>query len=157
MREAGRFTVDRFIYFYARPCSETYILKFAHARHCNARPILHLADEPSRRHRCVDYARLQRNANFWLKLSEASRETVVIGILFCEIWRPNLEAASHKTIILEVCSVKIVGSIVRNARFGSVLLSNLKVAPHETIILKIFFCENCRQHRTKCSFWKFGP
>ena len=31
----------------------------------------------------------------------------------------NFEEASHGTIILETFSVKIVGSIVRNARFGS--------------------------------------
>ena len=48
VREAGRFTVDRFIHFCARRCSETYILKFGNARRCSARHILLLADEPSR-------------------------------------------------------------------------------------------------------------
>ena len=58
VREAGRFTVDRFIHFCARRCSETYILKFENARRCSARHILLLADEPSRRNRCVDRAKL---------------------------------------------------------------------------------------------------
>ena len=71
------------------------------------------------------------------------------GSLFCEIWRKprtkrsfwklfllKLSEASHETIILEACSVKFGGSLARNDRFGSL------------------FCENCRKHRTKRSFWK---
>ena len=73
------------------------------------------------------------------------------GSSFCEIWRKhrakrsfwklvlwNLEEASHETIILEAFSVKIVGSIARNARFGSL------------------FCEIWRKPRTKRSFWKLS-
>ena len=88
----------------------------------------------------------------------------------------NFEEASHETIILETFSVKIVGSIVRNARFGSLFSENwrkprTKQASHETIFLAAcsvkfrgsiarndrfgsFFCENCRKHRAKRSFWK---
>ena len=42
----------------------------------------------------------------------------------------------HEMIILEAFSVRIVGSIARNARFGS------------------SFCEIWRKHRAKRSFWK---
>ena len=69
---------------------------------------------------------------FSVEIVGASRETFVLEALFYEIWRKprmkrsfwklvllNLEEASHETIILEAFSVKIVGSIVRNARFGS--------------------------------------
>ena len=91
--------------------------------------------------------------------------------LFWKLVRWNLEEASHETIILEAISCKIVGSIVRNARFGSMVLWNLKEASHETLVLEAssvkfggslarndpfgsFFCENCRKHRAKRSFWK---
>ena len=103
---------------------------------------------------------------FLWKLSEASRETLVLracavkfrrslarndlfGSLFFEISRKprtkrsfwklvlwNFEEASHETIVLEAFSVKMVGSIARNARFASLC------------------CENCRKHRAKRSFWK---
>ena len=102
---------------------------------------------------------------FLWKLSEASRETILLdvfsvkiagsfarndhfGTFFCEncrklrtkrsFWKLflwNFEAASHETIILEPSSVKIVGSFARNARFGS------------------FFCEILKQPRAKRSFW----
>ena len=102
-------------------------------------------------------------------LEEASHEMIILeafsvrivgsiarnarfGSLFCEFWRKhrakrsfwklllwNLEDASQETILLEAFSVKIVGSIARNARFGS------------------SFCEIWRKPRTKCSFWKLVP
>ena len=102
----------------------------------------------------------------------------------------NFEEASHETIILETFSVKIVGSIVRNARFGSLfsenwrlprtkrsfwqlVLWNFEEASHETIVLEAFsvkiagsivrnarfgslFCEISRKPRTKRSFWKLS-
>ena len=46
----------------------------------------------------------------------------------------NVEEASHETIVLEAFSVKIVGSLARNVRFGSL------------------FCEISRKPRTKRSF-----
>ena len=55
-----------FIHFCARRCSETYILKFWMARRCSETDILILPDEPSRRIRWVDRAKLWRNANFEL-------------------------------------------------------------------------------------------
>ena len=55
-----------FIQFCARRCSETYILKFWMARRCSETRILILPDEPSRRIRWVDRAKLWRNANFEL-------------------------------------------------------------------------------------------
>ena len=55
-----------FIHFCARRCSETYILKFWMARRCSETHILILPDEPSRRIRWVDRAKLWRNANFEL-------------------------------------------------------------------------------------------
>ena len=48
----------------------------------------------------------------------------------------NFEEASHETIVLEAFSVKIVGSIARNARFASLC------------------CEISKKPRTKRSFWK---
>ena len=61
-----------FIHFCARRCSETYILKFWMARRCSETHILILPDEPSRRIRWVDRAKLWRNANFGgLKLLRA--------------------------------------------------------------------------------------
>ena len=52
----------------------------------------------------------------------------------------NFEEASHETIVLEAFSVKIVGILARNARFGSL------------------FCEISRKPRTRRSFQtvKFG-
>ena len=55
-----------FIQFCARRCSETCILKFWMARRCSETHILILLDEPSRRIRWVDRAKLWRNANFEL-------------------------------------------------------------------------------------------
>ena len=49
--------------FCTRRCSETYICKFLIAR-CSETHVLILLDEPSRRIRCVDRAKLWRNANF---------------------------------------------------------------------------------------------
>ena len=104
------------------------------------------------------------------KLSEASRETLVLeacslkfrgslarndrfGSLCCEIsrkprrkrsfWKLFLwkwSEASRETLVLRACPVKIVGSIARNARFGSL------------------FCEIWRKPRTKRSLRtvKFG-
>ena len=59
---------------------------------------------------------------------------------FCELVLWNFEEASHETIVLVAFSVKIVGSIARNARFGSL------------------FCEIWRKPRTKRSLRtvKFG-
>ena len=83
------------------------------------------------------------------KLSEASRETLVLEALFYEIWRKprtkwsfwklflwELSEASRETLVLEARSVKFGGSIAQNARFGSL------------------FCEIWRKHRAKRSFWK---
>ena len=78
---------------------------------------------------------------------------------------------SSETVAKRKFWVKIVGSIARNARFGSTVLSNLEEASHETIILEAFsvkivgsiarnarfeslFCEFWRKHRAKRSFWK---
>ena len=55
-----------FIHFCARRCSETYILTFWTARRCSETHILILPDEPSRRIRWADRAKLWRNANFEL-------------------------------------------------------------------------------------------
>ena len=83
----------------------------------------------------------------------------------------NLKEASHETFVLEACSVKFRGSLARNVRFGSIVLWNLEEASHETLVLEAcsvkfrrsiarndyfgnFFCENCRKHRAKRSFWK---
>ena len=76
-----------FIHFCVRRCSETHILKFWMARRCSETHILLLLDEPSRRIRRVDCTKLWRNANFLWELSEVSRETFVLEVLFYEIWR----------------------------------------------------------------------
>ena len=76
-----------FIHFGARRCSKTCILKCGMARRCSETHILLLLDEPSRRIRWVDGTKLWRNANCLWKLSEASRETFVLEVLFYEIWR----------------------------------------------------------------------
>ena len=55
-----------FIQFCARCCSETYILTFWMARRCSETQILILPEEPSRRIRWVDRAKLWRNVNFEL-------------------------------------------------------------------------------------------
>ena len=57
--------------FCARHCNETYISIFLHARRCSETRIFILLDEPSRRIRWVDRAKLWRNANF--KLQELLR------------------------------------------------------------------------------------
>ena len=79
--------------------------------------------------------------SFWKlccrKFEGSLARNVRFGSLFCEIsmkprrkrsfWKLvllNFEEASHETIILETFSVKIVGSIVRNARFGSLFSEN---------------------------------
>ena len=56
----------RFMHFCARRGSETCILKFWMARRCSETHILILPEEPSRRIRWVDRAKLWRNANFEL-------------------------------------------------------------------------------------------
>ena len=90
---------------------------------------------------------------------------------FWKLVRWNLEEASHETIILEAISCKIVGSVVRNARFGSLFceiwkkprtkrsfwklfLWKLLEALCETLDLEAWFCEICRKPCTKRSFWK---
>ena len=55
-----------FIQFCARRCSEMYILTFWMARRCSEMHILILPDEPSRRIRWVDRAKLWRNVSFEL-------------------------------------------------------------------------------------------
>ena len=100
------------------------------------------------------------------KLSEASHETIILeasyvkivgnlartnhfGSFLCQncrkprtkrsFWKllmSKLLEASQEPIILEASYVKIVGSLARNARFGS------------------FLCQNCRKPRAKRSFWK---
>ena len=97
--------------------------------------------------------RLRAKRSFWklcsMKIWGSLARNARFGSLFCEIWRKsrakrsflklvlwNFEEASHETIVLEAFSVKIAGSIVRNARFGSL------------------FCEISKKHRTKRSFWK---
>ena len=57
--------------FCARHCNKTYISIFLHARRCSETHIFILLDEPSRRIRWVDRAKLWRNANF--KLQEVLR------------------------------------------------------------------------------------
>ena len=53
--------------FCTRHCSETYISILLHARRCSETHIFILLDEPSRRIRWVDRAKLWRNANFKLQ------------------------------------------------------------------------------------------
>ena len=65
--------------FCARHCNETYISIFLHARRCSETHIFILLDEPSRRIRWVDRAKLWRNANF--KLQELLR--AVYGTFQC--------------------------------------------------------------------------
>ena len=57
--------------FCTRHCSETYISILLHARRCSETRIFILLDEPSRRIRWVDRAKLWRNASF--KLQELLR------------------------------------------------------------------------------------
>ena len=57
--------------FCTRHCSETCISILLHARRCSETHIFILLDEPSRRIRWVDRAKLWRNANF--KLQELLR------------------------------------------------------------------------------------
>ena len=57
--------------FCARHCNETDISIFLHARRCSETHIFILLDEPSRRIRWVNRAKLWRNANF--KLQELLR------------------------------------------------------------------------------------
>ena len=66
----------------------------------------------------------------------------------------NFEEASHETIILETFSVKIVGSIVRNARFGSLFSLKIGGSLAGNVLFGSLFCESSRKHRTKRSFWK---
>ena len=139
------------------------------------------------------------------KFEEASHETLVLeacsvkfggslarnvrfGSLFFEIskkprtkrsfWKLvlwNLEEASHKTFVLEACSVKFWGSLARNVRFGSLVweisrkprtkrsfwklvLWNYDEASQETFVLEALFYEIWRKPRAKRPFWsmKFG-
>ena len=53
--------------FCTRHCCETYISILLHARRCSETHIFILLDEPSRRIRWVDRAKLWRNANFKLQ------------------------------------------------------------------------------------------
>ena len=55
--------VDTFIHSCACRCSETQIVIFWHARRCGATRFV-FVDGPSRRIRCVDRAKLWRNAKF---------------------------------------------------------------------------------------------
>ena len=84
---------------------------------------------------------LARNARFGRLFCEISRKPRTKR-LFWKLVLGNFEEASHKTFVLEACSVKFWGSLARNARFGSL------------------FCEISRKPRTKRSFcelvlWNF--
>ena len=57
-RELGRTSLTCFIHFCARRCSEARISKFLIARRCSETHILIFLDEPSRRIRWVDRAKL---------------------------------------------------------------------------------------------------
>ena len=126
------------------------------------------------------------NANFLWKLSEASRETLVLEA-FSVKFGGSLARNDHSGSF----SLKFGGSIARNARFRSLfcefwkkhrakrsfwklLLWNLEEASHETILSEAFsvkivgsiarkarfgssFCEIWRKPRTKRSFWKLVP
>ena len=70
-----------FIHFCARRCSETCILKFWMARRWSETHIWILPDEPSRRSRWVDRAKLWRNANF--ELLESQRALAWACERFC--------------------------------------------------------------------------
>ena len=59
------------------------------------------------------------------------------GIFFPFFW--GIFFHFKLSVLWEAFSVKIVGSIARNDPFGC------------------FFCENCRKHRAKRSFWMFFP
>ena len=77
---------------------------------------------------------IARNARFGRSFCENCRKHRAKRSFWKLVLR-NFEEAPHETIILELSSVKIVGSFARNARSGS------------------FFCEIWRRPRTKRSFW----
>ena len=92
------------IHFCARRCGETCILKFWMARRCSQTHILILLDEPSRRIRWVDCAKLWRIANFQ-----------VLELLRALSWACDDD-------VLEASSVKFEGSLARNDQFRKLLL-----------------------------------
>ena len=134
------------------------------------------------------WRKLRTKRSFWrIVLCEISKKPRTKRSFWkLVLW--NFEEASHETIVLEAFSVKMVGSITRNARFASLcceiskkprtkrsfwklVLWNFEEASHETIVLEAFSvkivgsiarnarfaslcCENCRKHRAKRSFWK---
>ena len=77
---------------------------------------------------------LARNARFRTLFFEKLRKPRTK----CSFWTLvpwKVEEASHEMLVLEPCSLKSWGSLVRNARFGRL------------------FLEKLRKPRTKCSFW----
>ena len=75
--------------FCTRHCSETYISILLHARRCSETHIFILLDEPSRRIRWVDRAKLWRNANFklqeWLRAVYRTLQCSANGIIYIYI------------------------------------------------------------------------
>ena len=75
--------------FCTRHCSETYISILLHARRCSETHIFILLDEPSRRIRWVDRAKLWRNANFklqeWLRAVHRTLQCSANGIIYIYI------------------------------------------------------------------------
>ena len=76
--------------FCTRHCSETYISILLHARRCSETHIFILLDEPSRRIRWVDRAKLWRNANFklqeWLRAVYRTLQCSANGIIYIYIY-----------------------------------------------------------------------
>ena len=75
--------------FCTRHCSETYISILLRARRCSETHIFILLDEPSRRIRWVDRAKLWRNANFklqeWLRAVYRTLQCSANGIIYIYI------------------------------------------------------------------------
>ena len=95
-----------FIQFYARRCSETYILKFWMARRCSETHILILPDEPSRRNRWVDRAKLWRNVilSFWNRSAHWPGR-VNVRVLYLQDGSAHCICYHNllNTVVLEIC------------------------------------------------------
>jgi len=92
-------------------------------------------------------------------LTEASHETSILRLQNLEVPRKT----RRKTSILKLQSVKIGGSLARNARFDApTRVSGFPVASpclwgklQNMSFRAVSNCENWRKSRTKCSFWCF--
>ena len=112
----------------ARNCSETQIL----GENCRK----HRAKRSFWKHCSMKFGgSLARNDHFASFFCENCRKHRAERS-FWKLVLSILEEASRETLVLEASSVKFGRSLARNDPFGS------------------FFCENCRKHRAKRSFWK---